>query len=463
MIKKMSYTLSLLLITLVCLKLFSNIDKSSFRENYIPFNAKNKDGKNKDIQKYQNNNLLLNKTITLHSNGKTIKAIDKKHLIENILKSDTYALNPKLCNNLLDNPDKYEIQILYTQINRYDNNAPVFTSYSYNMDSRKYFYPASSVKLSACILALDKLNNLNIKGLNKDTPFSYIVLNKNDSNDKEKNTSKYSIGECIKKILLFSDNESFNILCDFLGRDYYNETLLKKGFTNSAIIQKIGDNVSSNYDYSPELSFYDSKNNNHIFTKPETKNSKKVINPLAPIQKGKGYIENGKLIKQSKNFSNSNYMSMEDLQNMLKSVLFPEAIPEKMRFNLTKEDYNFLKQYMSMYPSESKLCDSDLPDNYMKYFMYGDSNGHIPDNIRIFNKIGRSLGYLVDNAYIHDTENNIEFLLTAVIYANENEIFNDQKYEYEKISLPFFTYLGQSIYNYEKNRKYTLHTKIIEK
>jgi hypothetical protein len=464
----MSYTLSLLLIILVCLQLLSNSDKSFISKNSLTFNIRNKDD-----EKYENKNLLLNKsyinikdlnkTVTLHSNGKIIKAINKKHLIENIIKSYTYITNPKLCDIVLNNPDKYEIQILYTQINRYDNNTPVFTSYSYNMDSNKYFYPASSIKLSACVLALDKLNTLNITGLNKNTPFSYTLLNKSSSkDDKEKKTDKYSIGECIKKVLLYSDNTSFNILCDFLNKDYYNETLSKKGFNNSVIIQKIGDKTTSNYEYTPELFFYDN-NDNIIYTKPKTKSSKKTVNPLAPLYKGKGYIENGKLIEGAKDFSNSNYMSIEDLQNILKSILFPEAVPEKMHFNLTKEDYSFLKQYMCMYPRESKLCSPDLPDNYMKYFMYGDSNGHIPDNIKIYNKIGRSLGYLIDNAYIHDTENNIEFLLTAVIYANENEIFNDEKYEYKEISLPFFTHLGQSIYNYEKSGRCLPDAKINKK
>jgi len=47
----------------------------------------------------------------------------------------------------------------------------------------------------------------------------------------------------------------------------------------------------------------------------------------------------------------------------------------------------------------------------------------------------------------------VEFLLSAVIYVNEDEIFNDDKYEYDEIGLPFLANLGRVIYKYELERK----------
>ena len=55
--------------------------------------------------------------------------------------------------DIINNPSKYNLQILYTEINRDKANVPSFTSYKYNVDAKRYFYPASSVKLSACILS----------------------------------------------------------------------------------------------------------------------------------------------------------------------------------------------------------------------------------------------------------------------------------------------------------------------
>ena len=56
------------------------------------------------------------------------------------------------------NPDKYEIQVLYTQIDRDQNGHPRFTTHRYGGDPNRYFYPASTVKMPAAFMALEKLN-----------------------------------------------------------------------------------------------------------------------------------------------------------------------------------------------------------------------------------------------------------------------------------------------------------------
>ena len=91
-------------------------------------------------------------------------------------------------------------------------------------------------------------------------------------------------------------------------------------------------------------------------------------------------------------------------------------------------------------------------DGYCKFFLYGDTKDKIPDNIKIFNKVGLAYGFVIDNAYIIDIRNNVEFLLTAVIYSNPNETMNDDDYDYEKISIPFLAGLGRKVYELELKR-----------
>jgi hypothetical protein len=43
--------------------------------------------------------------------------------------------------------------------------------------------------------------------------------------------------------------------------------------------------------------------------------------------------------------------------------------------------------------------------------------------------------------------------LSAVIYVNEDQIFNDDKYEYDQIGFPFLSNLGKVIYDHELKRK----------
>src|SRR5271154_2040149 len=67
---------------------------------------------------------------------------------------------PEYFSRIMQNPDSFKVQIIYTQINRDAHNNPSFTNYYYHVDSNKYFYPASTVKLPVALLALQKINEL---------------------------------------------------------------------------------------------------------------------------------------------------------------------------------------------------------------------------------------------------------------------------------------------------------------
>ena len=53
----------------------------------------------------------------------------------------------------------YETQIIYTQIDRDENNTPRFTAHHFNVDEYRYFYPASTVKMPTAVVALENSMN----------------------------------------------------------------------------------------------------------------------------------------------------------------------------------------------------------------------------------------------------------------------------------------------------------------
>jgi hypothetical protein len=71
----------------------------------------------------------------------------------------------------------------------------------------------------------------------------------------------------------------------------------------------------------------------------------------------------------------------------------------------------------------------------------------------VFNKVGWAYGFMTDVSYVADFTNNIEFMLAATVYVNSDGILNDNKYDYDSIGYPFMYQLGQTIYQYEKNRQ----------
>ena len=109
--------------------------------------------------------LLLLASSYMNTMPAAAQKMSAKKLIQRILKKQ-----PDKFGEILDNPDKYRVQILYTQVDRDAENQPHFTSYGYRLNPDKYFYSASTVKLPGALVALEKLNALNIPGLNKYTP-----------------------------------------------------------------------------------------------------------------------------------------------------------------------------------------------------------------------------------------------------------------------------------------------------
>lgn len=365
--------------------------------------------------------------------------------------------NKKFFGNILNEIDSYEVQIIYTQINRDENNNPSFRTFTYRLDPKNYYYPASTVKLPVSILALEKINNLKIAGLNKITSLKVDSVRAPQSSvikDSSSENGLPSISHYIKKILLLSDNDAYNRLYEFVGQKEINQGLHDKGFNDVKIVHRFASGFNNEENrYTNPITFYDGFK--IIYYQPLQYNEINYSFELNNTLKGKGYIDSqNNLISQPFDFSGKNYLSLETLTEILKSVIFPEVTDHTKKFQLTESDYHFLYKYLSMYPRESSFpkYDSSYHDNYVKYFMFNESNKE-NDSIRFFNKVGMAYGFLTDASYIVDFKNKIEFILSAVIHVNKNRIYNDGIYEYSEIGLPFFSNLGKVFYDYELKRE----------
>lgn len=362
-----------------------------------------------------------------------------------------------------EHPKKFELQIIYTQIDRDKNNHPNFTSNHFNVNKNNYFYPASTIKMPNAFLALEKLNRLNINNLDKYSKLHIDSIRPPQTALQGDSTSQNgiaSIAHFIKKIFVVSDNDASNRLYEFLGQEYLNKELAKKGFNHTKIIHRLGPSgfpfgVEENR-YTNPFTFFGI--DTILYRQEEAHGKLQNLPVIELLQKGKGYMSDGKLVNEPKDFSMKNRFALEDMEGILRAVIFPEATAKHQRFELTEDDYQFLYKVMSMRPRESqypKYTKAEY-DSYVKFFIYGDKKEPIPDHIRIFNKVGWAYGYLTDVSYIIDFEKNIEFFLAATIKVNENEIYNDDNYQYESIGLPFLSNLGKVIYDYEiqRERKY---------
>ena len=370
--------------------------------------------------------------------------------LASILKSEKFK-------QITENPLKYRVQILYTQINRDKHNKPSLKTYSYRTDSKEYFYPASTVKLAASVLALEKINAL---GLDKNW-FMYTRKSREGqqeiTQDLSAESGKPSVAHYIKKILLVSDNEAYNRLYEFLGQKKFNQTMKSKGFKGVRFTHRLQVPLTSfENQFTNPVEFVDTTGRTRYFQ--EAAFNDQAIFSKKPILLGQGFMNSqGQIEHKPYDFTLKNAFPLATQHEFLQRLMLPEAFTKKKQFNLTQEDYAFLYQYMSQYPTETRypnyLMDSTFHSTYCKFIYYGsDTNEPLNKNLRIFNKVGDAYGFLLDNAYVVDFENQIEFMVSAVILCNEDEIFNDDVYEYDRVGFPFLKQLGQEIHGYEMKR-----------
>ena len=376
-------------------------------------------------------------------------------LLDSIIKA-----HPAL-KKIIQDKQKYRPQIIYTRIDRDKNNKPSFKDHTYLVDSTNYFYCASLVKLPCSVFALEKINGLNRVGLNRATTMltdSSAICQKRTWNDTTASNGNQSIEHHIKKMLLVSDNNSYSRVFEFLNPKYINSRLSSLGHPSARIIHRFDYQcIGEGNRYFNPIRFVN-ENNFVVYSQPADSLTEEFKPPFPNQVIGRNiYNKRKKLIAEKKDFTKSNYLSLQMIHNFLRDFVFNEFRPKEKQFNLSKNDWEFLMKHLGMYPRESewpRYNPKTYYDSFKKYFIYGSAVPSIEsDTLRIYNIVGRAYGFQVDCAYIVDFRTNTEFMLSAVIYTNKRNSFGTGSYEYDLIGLPFLKELSLALYALESERK----------
>ena len=358
--------------------------------------------------------------------------------IKSSLNSDEFL------SEILKNKEQYEIQVLFTEINRNKDGEPEFTDFQFQVDEEKYFYPASTIKLPIIVLTLNKINELRLEGIDINLKSKIKLKSYNKKQKIVVNDSITSFQNLISKVFLTSDNSAANILIDFLGYNYFNSKMKKEGYANTYLNHKFSpdQNVNNNWEIQTLKDDIISSKDEQIFIKS---------NNISGLLKGDRTLKDGKVSIGPLDFSYKNRFSLLDMHTLIKKIIFTEKFNNQNHLNLNVEDYDFLRYWMSRftYEDNGKKYEDDgiYYETYNKFFIHGMDSIAINKNIRVYNKLGEAYGTSTDTAYIKNYTEDIEFFLSATIYVNDNNVINDNIYEYDEIAIPFLAKLSQSIYN----------------
>lgn len=370
-----------------------------------------------------------------------------------IIFPDALKSAPGIVGEVIQDADRYHVQIMYSRINRDSTGIASFETFTFRNQEREYFYPASTVKFPVAVLALEKCREL---GVSPET----IMITDSSRNfhspvyqDTSAQSGFPSVAHYIKKVFLVSDNDAFNRLYEFVGPERINRRMAEIGFPDTRIIHRLSISLSRDQNRILNPIHFLSEAGDTLLSLPERIDSLPPPMSGMPLSLGKGEMKSGKLVEEPKDFSEKNRFILSDQHAFFKSVFFSNDVMGDP-LKLEPSDREFLKVYMGMLPYQSDWPRYDREyhyDSYVKFFMYGDRTDHMPESIRIYNKVGVAYGWLTDNALIVEEETGIEFLLTATIFINDNQVFNDDTYEYDEIGFPFLAELGRLIYGWEKD------------
>ena len=352
-------------------------------------------------------------------------------------------------------PRRFNLQVVYTRMGDVREGRRTYTDHAYNLDPGSYFYPASTVKMPVAILALQRLRELGVPGLDRNS----TMLTGADGgrqtpvyNDPTSADGRPTVAHYIRKIFLVSDNDAYNRLYEFLGPGYINRELQRRGYTEAEVIHRleVGMTEEENRRTNP-VAFMD-PGGRILWRQPAAHHREPYADRSERL--GLGYMASGRRVDGPMDFSHKNRIHLMSLHRILQSVMFPESVPDSARFNLSEDDLLFLRELMSATPSSSAHPSYDpveYYDTYCKFLYFGsDPKATIPADMKVYNKVGDAYGHLLDIACFEDLRTGSGFLLSAVVYCNGDGILNDDRYDYDSLGFPLLGEIGRRVFEHHR-------------
>ena len=359
--------------------------------------------------------------------------------------------------SVLNNPENYRLQVIYSQIDR--NNQGEVSIQTIDMSSGQYMYPASLVKLPSSLLALEKLNHLGIDSEHYIRIKDDFICHNSDYIEQSL-TDKISIHDFVREMMVVSNNSAMGAIYDFLTPRYIENGLKSKQLLDTHIYKKFaGCSFTENLNCNP-IQIFDHSDDLIYSQDASVYNLAEMASNFIYAEDkliGEATESGTKTIPRPFDFNYNLQASLSDVHTSLVRLIFPESVPSALRWSISESDRLFLIESMGLFPRELHLEKYDdrkkYPDHLVKYLLFGDDGDSTTlSNTRTVSKIGIAYGFVNECAYIVDLENNIDFFLSVSIYANQNDIVNDGRYEYEDIAMPFLGKLGKLILDYELER-----------
>lgn len=369
-----------------------------------------------------------------------------------------------VASRVLADPETFKLQILIAEVEAPESGPPRLVRHGLRVGA-EYFYPASTIKLCAAIAAVQQAERLSASpGPNAtpamefslDTPLRFEPLSSDEPVRELDPTNiadgpakgRITLGHEIRKLFIVSDNEAFNRLFDFVGRDALNTMMWDAGLASVRIRHRLSvARTEAQNAIAPEIVLARTES---VVTRIPRRTSTLPIPPNrgSELLVGVAHMAGGQRVEAPLDFADKNEISLVHLQDCLVKLVRPDVRLTSPPFRLSDKHRDFLLEAMRQTPRESENPRYDpeaYPDDYTKFLLPGIRRVAGGDRLEIRGKIGLAYGFVTENSYVVDPETGRACFVTATIYTNSDGVLNDDAYDYDTIALPFMADLGEAV------------------
>ena len=321
------------------------------------------------------------------------------------------------------------LQILVAHPERDRSGSTTLVRHGFRAD-RDYFYPASSVKLCAAVAALEKLGELDAVSPETIGPRTPLRLTYDDE------TVDTTVADEIVRALVVSDNEAYNRLLDFVGASELTARMRALGLESAVLTSRLASG-----DRAPPMVELLSGSAAPLLV-AERADLGAGGPDEDPLLVGLAHVDDARRkVAGPMDFGRKNRISLHDLQDLLVMVTRPELGP-RVGPRLGASERTLLVDTLGALPSASVRGAGRATDRLHKPLLDAVA-ARVPGHaVRVVGKGGRALGFFVENSLVVDETTGAFFFVAVAVYANRNDVVNDDRYDYETIAVPFVRRLG---------------------
>lgn len=333
---------------------------------------------------------------------------------------------------LLERPEDHRLQVLVTEVLDVAG-GPCVVEHTYRAGA-EYFYPASAIKTVASVVSLKAAAEV---GLTFDTPLTFGTTSATDAQ---------TLRELVEETQIVSNNDTFNRLYELAGHARMNQMFWDAGFDSLRMQHRMFSKRTPDEERLVPAVY---RCRGEDCSAPVFRERTSAL-PMPPIAHarptvGSSYKDliTGQLVEGPMDFSGKNAMSLRDHQRLTIAIVAPDLAQTKA-LGLNEPARALLLEVMERDPAGYEPALGDGARRRFKPMSPGLEAAGARE-VRYLNKAGRALGFHVENAAL--VRGSLEkperlVFVAAAVYVNEDGRLNDDRYEYDTLSFPFFAELG---------------------